>query len=71
MFCGFISDCLPGAPCAISSGRWTKWPLKSKPRDLIALVNRLLAQKPRDRGKLYSLYEPAVDCISKGKAHKR
>lgn len=46
-------------------------PLKSKLQDLVALVNRLLAQKPKDRGKLYSLHEPAVDCISKGKAHKR
>ncbi len=38
---------------------------------MIALVNRLLAQKPKDKKKLYSLHEPAVDCISKGKAHKR
>jgi hypothetical protein len=28
-------------------------------------------QKPKDKKKLYSLHEPAVDCISKGKAHKR
>jgi len=34
-------------------------------------VNRLLAQKPKDRKTLYSLHEPAVDCISKGKAQKR
>ncbi len=39
--------------------------------ELIALVNRLLAQKPKDKKKLYSLHEPAVDCISKGKARKR
>jgi IS5 family transposase len=38
---------------------------------MIALANRLLAQKPKDKSKLYSLHEPAVDCISKGKAHKR
>ena len=38
---------------------------------MIGLVNRLLAQKPKDKKKLYSLHEPAVDCISKGKAHKR
>ena len=25
----------------------------------------------KDRKKLYSLHEPAVDCISRGKAHKR
>lgn len=46
-------------------------PLKLRLQDLVALVNRLLAQKPKDRKKLYSLHEPAVDCISKGKAHKR
>jgi IS5 family transposase len=39
--------------------------------EMIALVKRLLAQKPKDKKKLYSLHEPAVDCISKGKAHKR
>jgi len=46
-------------------------PLKARLQELVALVNRLLAQKPKDRKKLYSLHEPAVDCISKGKAHKR
>lgn len=46
-------------------------PLKSQLQYLMVLVNRLLAQKPKDRKKLYSLHEPAVDCISKGKAHKR
>ena len=37
----------------------------------LALVGRLLAQKPRDKRKLYALHEPDVDCISKGKARKR
>jgi len=37
----------------------------------LALVARLLAQKPRDKRKLYALHEPDVDCISKGKARKR
>ena len=45
--------------------------LRSRLVKTIALVNRLLAQGPKDRKKLYSLHEPAVDCISKGKAHKR
>lgn len=45
--------------------------LKARLVEMIALVNRLLAQKPKDKGKLYSLHEPEVDCISKGKAHKR
>jgi IS5 family transposase len=45
--------------------------LRARIEEMIALVNRLLAQKTKDKGKLYSLHEPAVDCISKGKAHKR
>ena len=43
--------------------------MKARLEEMIALVNRLLAQKPKDKKKLYSLHEPAVDCISKGKAH--
>jgi IS5 family transposase len=46
-------------------------PLKTRLQALVALTNRLLAQKLKDHQKLYSLHEPAVDCISKGKAHKR
>jgi IS5 family transposase len=38
---------------------------------LLALCQRLHAQQPTDKGKLYSLHEPEVICISKGKAHKR
>ena len=37
----------------------------------IALVDRLLRQKPKDKRKLYALHEPHVDCISKGKARVR
>lgn len=35
---------------------------------LLGLVERLLAQKPKDNNKLYSLHAPEVVCISKGKA---
>ena len=45
--------------------------LRQRLLDMIALVTRLLAQKPKDKKKLFSLHEPAVDCISKGKARKR
>jgi IS5 family transposase len=38
---------------------------------LLALCERLHAQEKTDRKKLYSLHEPDVMCISKGKAHKR
>ena len=39
--------------------------------ELLELCGRLHGQQPRDRRKLYSLAEPEVMCISKGKAHKR
>lgn len=38
---------------------------------LWTLCWRLFRQQPNDRQKLYSLEEPEVACISKGKAHKR
>ena len=39
--------------------------------NLLALCERLHKQQPQDKKKLYSLHEPEVVCISKGKAHKR
>ena len=36
-----------------------------------ALYRRMLAQKPGDKNKIYSLHEPHVYCIAKGKAHKK
>jgi IS5 family transposase len=38
---------------------------------MISLLNWLLAQKPGDKRKHCSLHEPAVDCSSRAKAHKR
>ncbi len=38
---------------------------------LLVLCERLHAQEKSDKKKLYSLHEPDVMCISKGKAHKR
>ena len=38
---------------------------------LLELSQRLYAQKREDQGKLYSLHAPEVECIAKGKAHKR
>ncbi len=40
-------------------------------KELLALSTRLHQQERTDKRKLYSLHEPSVDCISKGKAHKR
>jgi IS5 family transposase len=39
-----------------------------KARELLHRVGRILTQKPKDRGKLYALHAPEVECISKGKA---
>jgi transposase, IS5 family len=39
--------------------------------ELLALARRLHLQERRDKGKLYSVHAPEVECISKGKAHKR
>ena len=39
--------------------------------DELTLARRLLTQKKDSSNKLYSLHAPEVECISKGKAHKR
>ena len=39
--------------------------------ELLALSERLLAQERTDKNKLYSIHAPEVECIAKGKAHKR
>ncbi len=38
---------------------------------LLDRADRIRTQKPKDKNKLYSLHESEVQCISKGKAHKR
>ena len=35
-----------------------------------ALYERVLAQKPKDKHKIYSLHEPDIYCVGKGKDHK-
>jgi IS5 family transposase len=37
----------------------------------LLLAHRLLKQEKHDKNKLYSIHEPEVECISKGKAHQR
>ncbi len=37
----------------------------------LALAKRLLGQQRQDKNKLYSLHAPEVECIGKGKAHKK
>jgi transposase, IS5 family len=43
----------------------------SKYQTDIELFKKVLAQKRNDSNKIYSLHEPEVQCISKGKEHKK
>jgi transposase, IS5 family len=38
--------------------------------ELIDRTKRILAQKPKDKNKLYALHAPEVQCMAKGKARK-
>jgi len=38
---------------------------------LFSLANRILGQQRADHNKVYSIHAPEVECISKGKVHKR
>jgi len=38
---------------------------------LLVLAKRLHAQKRKDKNKIYSIHESGVECIAKGKAHKK
>ena len=40
-------------------------------RELVALAERLLEQTRSSKHKLYSVHAPEVECIAKGKVHKR
>ncbi len=39
--------------------------------EMLRMADRLLSQQRHDKNKLYSIHEPDVECIAKGKAHKR
>lgn len=45
--------------------------LRASFSESIDMSHRLLAQRWDDKNKLYSLHAPEVECISKGKAHKK
>jgi IS5 family transposase len=45
--------------------------LTQQERKLLLIVTRLHEQKREDKNKVYSLHAPEVECISKGKAHKK
>jgi IS5 family transposase len=39
--------------------------------NLLIIGKRIFSQQKTDKNKIYSVHEPQVECISKGKAHKR
>jgi IS5 family transposase len=45
--------------------------VKAGQRESFALYRRVLRQQLSDRNKIYSLHEPQVYCLSKGKEHKK
>ena len=45
--------------------------LKPQFKDLLEKAERLLNRKREDKNKLYSLHAPEVECIAKGKVHKK
>lgn len=47
-----------------------KLPAGHRHQALLTLCRRVLAQKRHDENKVYSLHEPHVYCLAKGKAHK-
>ena len=40
-------------------------------QSLLAIASRIYRQQRNDKNKIYSVHQPHVECISKGKAHKR
>jgi IS5 family transposase len=46
-------------------------PLKEPQARLLQIARRIFEQQRHDSGKVYSVHAPEVECISKGKAHKR
>lgn len=54
--------------------KWT--PIPGDPSDIgfaqfLDLAERVYNQRPKDKNKVYSLWAPEVECIGKGKAHKK
>jgi IS5 family transposase len=39
-------------------------------QELLGRIERLLTQQRKDKGKLYSVHAPEVECLAKGKAHR-
>ncbi|MCX6150278.1 MAG: transposase [Ignavibacteriales bacterium] len=44
---------------------------KQKYEETIEIFNKIISQKQKDKEKIYSIHEPKVYCISKGKEHNK
>ncbi|MCW3808123.1 IS5 family transposase [Plebeiibacterium marinum] len=44
---------------------------KLKYKELLIILNKILTQKKGDKNKIYSIHEPEVNCIAKGKEAKK
>lgn len=44
---------------------------QEKHKDVLIILNKILAQQKGDKNKIYSIHEPEVDCIAKGKEAKK
>ena len=44
---------------------------KEKYEELFIILNKILSQKKQDKNKIYSIHEPDVNCIAKGKEAKK
>lgn len=45
--------------------------VKMLAKPMLEVIDKLLSQQRHDGNKIYSIHEPHVECISKGKAHKK
>jgi transposase, IS5 family len=45
--------------------------LPEKTKKLLVVMNRVMEQKRESKNKVYSIHEPEVSCIAKGKEHKK
>ena len=45
--------------------------MKIRIKELLELYHKVLSQTKKSKNKIYSLHEPNVECISKGKEHKK
>ena len=46
-------------------------PLKEKQAELLRISRRIYEQKRHDKQKVYSVHAPEVECLAKGKVHKK